>query len=307
MTPARLAALRAVGFNRLSFGVQDFDPDVQQAVHRIQSCDSVRVLMDAARALGYRSINADLIYGLPKQTPSSFARTLRQICELRPDRIALYAYAHLPTVFKPQRRIQAEDLPGPAERTRMLGAAIRAFLSDGYEYIGMDHFARADDSLAVAKRNGRLQRNFQGYSTHKDCDLIGLGASAISFVGSTYYQNAKALPDYCTAIRCGRLPVNRGVSLTNDDRIRRAAIMDLMCQGRIEFDAIEDTFGIDARSYFEGERQRLESFAASGLVTLDHDGVVVTEKGWYLIRAIAMVFDAYLPTHAQPGRFSRVV
>jgi oxygen-independent coproporphyrinogen-3 oxidase len=307
VTPARLAALRAVGFNRLSFGVQDFDPDVQQAVHRIQSYDSVRLLMDAARALGYRSINADLIYGLPKQTPSSFARTLRQICELRPDRIALYAYAHLPTVFKPQRRIEAEDLPGPAERTRMLGAAIRAFLSDGYEYIGMDHFARADDSLAVAKRSGRLQRNFQGYSTHKDCDLIGLGASAISLVGPTYYQNAKALPDYYTAIRCGQLPVNRGVSLTNDDLIRRAAIMDLMCQGRIEFDAIERTFGIDARSYFEGDRQRLEPFAASGLVKLDHDGVVVTEKGWYLIRAIAMVFDAYLPTHAQPGRFSRVV
>jgi oxygen-independent coproporphyrinogen-3 oxidase len=307
VTPQRLAALRVLGFNRLSFGVQDFDADVQRAVHRVQPFDSVRVLIEAARALGFGSINADLIYGLPKQTASSFERTLRQVCELKPERIALYAYAHLPTVFKPQRRILADDLPGPAERTRMLAAAIGAFLSDGYEYIGMDHFARADDALAIAKREGRLQRNFQGYSTHKDCDLIGLGASAISRVAGTYYQNAKALPEYDAAIGRGHLPVVRGVALTADDSVRRAAIMDLMCQGRLEFDALDDAFGIDARSYFDAELQRLRSFADAGLVTLDADGVVVSDKGWYVIRAIAMVFDAYLPASAQAGRFSRVV
>ena len=307
VTPARLAALRSLGFNRLSFGVQDFDADVQQAVHRIQSYESVHLLMTAARQLGFRSINADLIYGLPKQTPSSFARTLEQTCELKPDRIALYAYAHLPTVFKPQRRILAEDLPDPAQRTQMLSSAIEAFLSAGYEYIGMDHFARSDDSLAVAKREGRLQRNFQGYSTHKDCDLIGLGASSISRVGSTYYQNAKTLPDYYAAIRCDRLPVIRGASLTDDDLLRRSVIMELMCQGQLDFDAVRDAFGIDARSYFENELQRLSSFADFGLVELDGKGVSVTAKGWYLIRAIAMVFDAYLPAKTQPGRFSRVV
>jgi oxygen-independent coproporphyrinogen III oxidase len=189
----------------------------------------------------------------------------------------------------------------------MLSSAIEAFLADGYEYIGMDHFARADDSLAIAKRQGRLQRNFQGYSTHKDCDLIGLGASAISRVGSTYYQNAKALPDYYAAIRCGRLPVTRGLALSNDDLLRRAVIMDLMCQGRLAFDALGNEFGIDARQTFANELQRLRSFADAGLVVLDDNGVVVTDKGWYLVRAIAMVFDAHLSAGTQPGRFSRVV
>jgi oxygen-independent coproporphyrinogen-3 oxidase len=307
VTPARLEALRALGFNRLSFGIQDFDPDVQQAVHRIQPYESVRLLMDSARSLGFRSINADLIYGLPKQTPTSFAHTLEQIGQLRPDRIALYAYAHLPTRFKPQRRIQSEDLPGPAPRTQMLGAALRSFLSCGYEYIGMDHFALADDALAVAKREGRLQRNFQGYSTHKDCDLIGLGASAIGRVGSTYYQNAKALPDYYDAVRNGRLPVVRGISLTGDDVLRRSVIMDLMCQGRLDFRSVEDAHPIRVPQYFAKELQQLASLEKQGLVELDSDAVVVTPKGWYLVRAIAMVFDEYLQVEARPERFSRVV
>ena len=307
VTPERLHALRLLGFNRLSFGVQDFDPDVQQAVHRVQPYESVRLLMDCARNLGFTSINADLIYGLPKQTPASFARTLEQIGELRPDRIALYAYAHLPTRFKPQRRILAEDLPGPAQRTQMLGAAIRSFLSRSYEYIGMDHFAIADDALAAAKREGRLQRNFQGYSTHKDCDLIALGTSAIGRVGATYYQNAKTLPEYCDAVRNGRLPVVRGVSLTDDDVLRRRVIMDLMCQGRLDFKAVEGAFGIGMQRYFAKELQRLASLAEQGLVDLDATGVVVTPKGWYLVRAIAMVFDKYLQIEARPERFSRVL
>jgi oxygen-independent coproporphyrinogen-3 oxidase len=308
VTPERLHALRGLGFNRLSFGVQDFDPSVQQAVHRVQPYESVRLLMDCARSLGFTSINADLIYGLPKQTPASFARTLQQIGELRPDRIALYAYAHLPTRFKPQRRILADDLPGPAQRTQMLGAAIQSFLARGYEYIGMDHFALADDALAVAKREGRLQRNFQGYSTHKDCDLIALGASAIGRVGAAYYQNAKTLPEYYEAVRNGRLPVVRGIASTDDDLLRRSVIMDLMCQGRLEFKGIEDAHAIRVPQYFATELQKLAALAEQGLVEVHADAVLVTAKGWYLVRAIAMVFDKYLQTGARsPERFSRVV
>ena len=307
VTPERLHALRLLGFNRLSFGLQDFDPDVQQAVHRMQPYESVRLLMDCARSLGFTSINADLIYGLPKQTPASFARTLEQIGALRPDRIALYAYAHLPTRFKPQRRILADDLPGPGQRIQMLGAAIESFLSRGYAYIGMDHFALADDALAVAKREGRLQRNFQGYSTHKDCDLIALGASAIGRVGSAYYQNAKTLPEYYGAVRNGHLPVVRGVSLTADDTLRRSVIMDLMCQGRLDFKRVEAAFGIRVHEYFASELQRLTGLQQQALVELDAHSVIVTPKGWYLVRAIAMVFDKYLQAAPQPERFSRVV
>jgi oxygen-independent coproporphyrinogen III oxidase len=308
VTPERLHALRVLGFNRLSFGVQDFDPDVQQAVHRMQPYESVRVLMDCARSLGFKSINADLIYGLPKQTPASFARTLEQIGALRPDRIALYAYAHLPTRFKPQRRILADDLPGPAQRTQMLGAAIRSFLARGYEYIGMDHFALTDDALAVAKREGRLQRNFQGYSTHKDCDLIALGTSAIGRVGNIYYQNAKTLPEYYDSVRKGTLPVVRGLSLTDDDTLRRHVIMDLMCQGRLDFKSIEHAHAIRVPLYFANELQKLTALEAQELVDVGADAITVTPRGWYLVRAIAMVFDKYLQVEARPPeRFSRVV
>ncbi|HET9207616.1 MAG TPA: oxygen-independent coproporphyrinogen III oxidase, partial [Burkholderiaceae bacterium] len=307
VTPERLRALRSMGFNRLSFGVQDFDPDVQRAVHRLQPHETVRVLMDSARHLAFTSINADLIYGLPKQTPASFARTLEQMVQLRPDRIALYAYAHLPTRFKSQRRILAEDLPGAAQRTGMLGAAIASFLSHGYEYIGMDHFALTDDSLAVAKREGRLQRNFQGYSTHKDCDLIGLGASAIGRVDSTYYQNAKTLPEYYDAVRQGRLPVARGVSLTADDVLRRRVIMDLMCQGRLDFASVESAHAIRVTQYFARELQQLTALAREGLVELSSEAIVVTPKGWYLARVIAMVFDKYLQVQTRADRFSRVL
>jgi oxygen-independent coproporphyrinogen-3 oxidase len=281
---------------------------VQRAVHRVQPYDDVRGLMNSARALGFQSINADLIYGLPKQTPDSFARTLEQIGTLRPDRIALYAYAHLPTRFKPQRRIHADDLPSAGQLVQMLGSAIRGFLAQGYDYIGMDHFALADDSLAVAKREGRLQRNFQGYSTHRDCDLIGLGLSAIGRVGATYYQNAKALPDYYDAVRKGRLPVVRGVRLTHDDLLRREVIMDLMCQGRLDFAAIERAHGVRVAQYFAEEMRQLSQHAADGLLEIDPDAITVTPKGWYLVRAIAMVFDGHLRRDVRPPeRFSRVV
>ncbi|HEY6513245.1 MAG TPA: oxygen-independent coproporphyrinogen III oxidase [Burkholderiaceae bacterium] len=307
VTPARLAQLRAMGFNRISFGVQDFDPDVQQAVHRVQPFDSVRDLMHSARALGFRSINADLIYGLPRQTPQSFARTVQQIGELRPDRIALYAYAHLPERFKPQRRILAEELPGAAQRVAMLSGAIAGLLGRGYCYIGMDHFALPDDPLSVAKRLGCLHRNFQGYSTQPECDLVGLGVSSIGRVGATYYQNAKTLPEYYDSVRQGQLPVARGFALTRDDLLRRAVIMALMCQGWVEFEAIELAHLVRVRSHFAGELEQLVPFAEAGLVELDGGGIRVTPTGWYLVRAIAMVFDRHLQADRRRERFSRIV
>ena len=307
VTPLRLAHFRALGFNRLSFGVQDFDPDVQQAVHRVQSFESVRELMRAARALGYVSINADLIYGLPRQTPQSFARTVAQIGELRPDRIALYAYAHLPQRFKPQRRIVSAELPTATQRVAMLGDAIAGFLGRGYQYIGMDHFALPDDALAVAKREGRLHRNFQGYSTQPDCDLVGLGVSAIGKIGTCYMQNAKTLPEYYAALRQQQLPVQRGITLDDDDLLRRDVIMALMCQGRVQFDAIAAAHGVDMREHFAPELQRLQPMAEAGLVQLEPGAVQVTAAGWYVVRAVAMVFDRWLQGDAQRERFSRIL
>ncbi len=307
VTPERLAHLRALGFNRLSFGVQDFDPDVQQAVHRVQSFEMVQALMRSARALGYVSINADLIYGLPRQTPESFARTIRQIGALRPDRIALYAYAHLPERFKPQRRIAEADLPSATQRVAMLGDAIGGFLARGYRYIGMDHFALPDDALAVAKREGRLHRNFQGYSTQPDCDLVALGVSAIGRIGAAYYQNAKTLPEYLESLQQGRLPVVRGYALSTDDLVRRDIIMALMCQGRLDFRAIEQAHGLRFEQAFAAELASLRGLAAAGLLVLDADGATVTEAGWFLVRAIAMVFDRHLQAAQERARYSRVV
>ena len=307
VTPQRLAHLRRIGFNRLSFGVQDFDPDVQQAVHRMQSYERVGELMASARALGYASVNADLIYGLPKQTPASFARTLEQINALRPDRIALYAYAHLPERFKPQRRIADHALPGPAARVEMLGTAIASFLSHGYRYIGMDHFALPGDALAVARREGRLHRNFQGYSTQPDCDLIGLGVSSIGRIGPTYYQNAKTLAEYTGAVLEGRLPVVRGYALTPDDQLRRTVIMALMCQGWVAYESVEAAHGVDFERCFAPELAELQVFSDAGLVELEPHGIRVTPSGWYLVRAIAMVFDRHLRSDRPVERFSRVI
>jgi oxygen-independent coproporphyrinogen-3 oxidase len=306
-SPERLQRLWAMGFNRLSFGVQDFDLDVQKAVHRVQSFESVRDLMVAARAIGFESINADLIYGLPKQTPESFQRTISQVAELRPDRIALYAYAHLPQRFKPQRRIIIEQLPPPDHRVQMLGNAIAGFIGHGYTYIGMDHFALPDDSLAAAKRQGRLHRNFQGYSTQPDCDLIALGVSAIGRMGATYSQNAKTLEEYYDAVRQGQFPIVRGLALTRDDLVRRAVVMALMCQGRVEFESIELAHLIRMRDYFKAELDDLNELQDLGLVTLSPDAVHVTATGWYFVRAVAMVFDRHLRADQVRERFSRII
>jgi oxygen-independent coproporphyrinogen-3 oxidase len=230
-----------------------------------------------------------------------------QIGELRPDRIALYAYAHLPQRFKPQRRILSHDLPSASQRVSMLGGAIAGFLSRGYSYIGMDHFALPDDPLAVAKRQGRLHRNFQGYSTQPDCDLIGLGVSAIGKVGATYYQNAKTLPEYYDALQGGQLPVQRGIALTRDDLLRRAVIMALMCQGRVEFEDIELAHLIRMREYFAPELERLKPMAEAGLVELEPGAIQVTATGWYIVRAVAMIFDRALQTDQQRERFSRII
>jgi oxygen-independent coproporphyrinogen-3 oxidase len=307
VTPDRLARFRTLGFNRLSFGVQDFDPEVQKAVHRVQSFEMVQGLMQSARELGYVSINADLIYGLPKQTPESFARTVQQMGELRPDRIALYAYAHLPERFKPQRRIAEADLPGAAQRIAMLGDAIIGFLARDYCYIGMDHFALPNDALAVAKREGRLHRNFQGYSTQPDCDLVALGVSAIGRVGTAYYQNAKTLPEYYESLSRRQLPVVRGYALTADDALRREVIMALMCQGRVEIAAIERAHGVSMKDYFAPELAVMRDMATSGLVALEDGALQVTASGWFLVRAIAMVFDRHLQQSKEQRRFSRVV
>jgi len=301
----RLASLAALGFNRLSFGVQDFDPEVQKAVHRIQPAHQVFGLMADARALGFKSINADLIYGLPRQNDASFERTMAQVCELRPDRIALYAYAHLPERFKPQRRIAAEELPDAAARVRMLSSAIATLSDAGYVYIGMDHFALPDDPLAVAKRQGRLQRDFQGYSTQPEGDLVALGVSAIGRIGATYSQNAKTLDSYYDLLDQGRLPVVRGLALSRDDVLRRAVIMAVMCRGRVVFDAIDEAHRIDFRHYFAAEFAALGPLAAQGLVRVSDHDIEVTAQGWFVVRAIAMVFDRYCRENRT--RFSRVV
>jgi len=306
-TPERLRHLAGLGFNRISFGVQDFDPEVQKAVHRIQPYEMVRDLVAEARALRFESINTDLIYGLPMQTPESFARTVAQIGELRPDRIALYSYAHLPQRFKPQRRIHSTDLPAPERRIRMLQSAIAGFLAHGYVYIGMDHFALPGDALAVAKRQGRLHRNFQGYSTQPDCDLIGLGVSSIGRVGATYSQNAKTLQEYHDALAQGEFPIVRGLALTRDDLVRRAIIMALMCQGRVEFESIELAHLVRMREAFAPELERLASLQEMGLVEVDDHSIQVTGLGWYFVRAVAMVFDKNLQADQVRERFSRII
>ena len=304
---ARLDTLAELGFNRLSFGVQDFDPAVQKAVHRVQPAEQVFALIDAARKRGFDSINIDLIYGLPRQTPESFARTLEQVNQLRPDRIALYAYAHLPERFKPQRRIDAQTLPNAAAKVAMLSRSLVSFLSAGYVYVGMDHFALPDDALAIAKRQGRLHRNFQGYSTQPDCDMIGLGVSSIGRVGATYSQNAKTLEDYCDLIDQGRLPVVRGLALSRDDLVRRAVIMSLMCQGQVLFESIDLAYLVDCRNYFTRELEDLQSLVEQGLVTVDDTGIQVTAQGWFFVRAVAMVFDRYLQTDRTRARFSKII
>jgi oxygen-independent coproporphyrinogen-3 oxidase len=259
----RVHSLRAQGFNRISLGVQDFDPDVQKAVNRIQPEAETRAVIDAARDAGFRSISIDLIYGLPKQTMTSMEQTLDKVIAANPDRIALYNYAHLPHLFKPQRRIHEEDLPTPAVKLTCWRCASAACARPAI-YIGMDHFAKPDDELAVAQRQGRLQRNFQGYSTRAESELISCGVSAISAVGATYSQNEKTLEGYYEKLDEGRLPVARGIKLENDDLLRRILIQKLMCNFELSIGSIEQGFPIRFREYFATELEKLKAFEQDG-------------------------------------------
>jgi oxygen-independent coproporphyrinogen-3 oxidase len=304
---ARLRALRALGFNRLSFGVQDFEPEVQVAVHRVQSTEQVFALSRSARELGFASVNVDLIYGLPKQTEASFQRTLETLSALRPDRVAVYGYAHLPQRFKPQRRIHAPELPSAHDKLAMMRSAIQVLTEQGYVYIGMDHFALPDDALAVAQRRGMLHRNFMGYTTQPDCDMLGLGVSAIGRMGPCYAQNHRTLDEYCDAVRAGRLPIHRGCELSRDDMLRRSTIMSIMCSGEVSFAALENSYLVDPKLAFNEELGRLREFQDMGLVRVDAEGIAITPQGRFFVRPIAMVFDRYLRSALQRGAYSRVL
>jgi oxygen-independent coproporphyrinogen III oxidase len=305
--PGLMAFLADLGFNRVSIGVQDFDPAVQKAVHRIQPEELTRRAVEEARAAGFRSINFDLIYGLPKQTLAGFNRTLDQVVALGPDRIALYAYAHLPKVFLPQRRIAEADLPSPETKLQILTLAIGRLAREGYLYIGMDHFARADDELAIAQAQGRLQRNFQGYSTHAESDILGLGVSAIGRVGPVYYQNAKEILQYQASLDAGRLPVARGLELTQDDLVRRAVIQSLACHFRVSLESIELAYLVDFRRYFRDELAALRRLEQEGLVEIQPDWIVVTAKGRLLVRVVCMQFDRYLRERQARASYSKVI
>jgi oxygen-independent coproporphyrinogen III oxidase len=302
-----LQMLAALGFNRISLGVQDFDDNVQRAVNRVQPEATVARVYEAARNLPFRSINFDLIYGLPLQTASSFSATLDRVIDMRPDRLAVYGYAHMPRMFKAQRQMRNEDLPNATERLSLLQLAVNKLSEAGYEYIGMDHFALTDDSLALARRNGTLHRSFQGYTTHANRDLVSFGVSAIGQVGDLYVQNQKLLPDYHAAIANGGLPSSRGKTMSRDDRIRRDVINEIMCHGFVDVPAVEARNAIAFDNYFEKEWERLQLLQADGLIELDRKHIALTSVGRLLMRTVAMVFDAYLDVESQPAPMSRVI
>jgi oxygen-independent coproporphyrinogen-3 oxidase len=305
--PGTLDSLARLGFNRLSMGVQDFDPEVQRAVHRVQSEEETRRAIEEARASGFRSISVDLIYGLPRQTLDSFDRTLDRVLSLDPDRIAIYGYAHLPALFKPQRRIVEADLPSGESKLQILTLAIGRLTRAGYVHIGMDHFAKPSDDLAVAQRQGWLQRNFQGYSTCPESDIVGIGVSSIGRIGPAYSQNLKRLDDYTAALDAGRLPVARGMELSPDDLLRRAVIQALICQFTLSIESIELAYLVDFRKYFAAELEDLKPLADEGLVELSPEWIVVTPKGRLLVRAVCMVFDRYLRESRARGRYSKLI
>ena len=309
VTPADVAELGRIGFNRASLGVQDFDPEVQKAVNRIQSVEQTLAIIQACRDSGFQSVNVDLIYGLPKQTREGFGRTLDTVVQARPDRIAVYSYAHLPHMFKAQRQIEAADLPSPEDKLALLELAIDKLDAAGYQYIGMDHFALPDDELAQAQQRGGLHRNFMGYTTHSDSDLVGLGVSAISHIGDSFSQNPRDLPSWQGAIDEGRLPVFRGMRLSEDDQLRADLIQQLMCQGEVPVTALERRYGIVFETYFADALEKLKPLEADGLVRREPGRIRVTSQGRLLLRNIAMCFDRYLPPPTQDNvtRFSRAI
>ena len=304
---AYIEGLAKLGWNRMSLGVQDFDTEVQKAVHRLQSEAQTLEVIEAGKRFGFQGINIDLMYGLPKQTLVSFENTLERVVAAGPNRVAVYNYAHIPTLFKPQRRIREADLPSPDTRLKLLTLAIRRLTAAGYQYIGMDHFAKTDDGLAVAQRQGRLHRNFQGYSTHADSDLLALGVSAIGNIGPTYSQNHRTIEEYYNCIDRGELPIMRGLELSADDLLRRAVIGTLMCHFALNKQSLAISYLIDFDKYFESELGELREFEQLGMVELDEREIRITAKGRLLVRNISMVFDRYLRQDIERRRYSRVI
>ncbi len=308
--PGDFPQLARFGINRVSLGVQDFDTEVQLAVNRVQSAAQTLEAIEACRAAGIDSINIDLMYGLPRQTTASFKRTLETVVAVRPTRLAVYGYAHMPQIFKPQRRIHADELPDPQTRVRLLAMAIDMLTAAGYRYIGMDHFALPGDELVRAQESGTLHRNFMGYTTHAGCDLLGFGVSSISHIGNTYSQNPRDLEAWESAIDAGRLPVWRGLELDADDVLRADVIGRIMCQGELDITAIESRYAIDFRTYFAAAREQLSQLECDGLVWSCSTRLVATGQGRYLLRVIAACFDRYLGPQSRrepAGAYSKVV
>ncbi len=303
----RIQELWDLGFNRLSLGIQDFNEDVQKSVNRAQSPAEVQALVDSARTAGFGSISFDLIYGLPHQTVESFDATLDIVVAMKPDRLAVYNYAHLPQRFKGQRMINADDIPAPEVKLDLLHHTIDKLCGEGYIYIGMDHFALPDDELVLAREDGTLQRNFQGYSTHRQCDLIALGVSGIGGIGNMFAQNAVTTMEYEQIIERGELPIKKGLLVDDDDLVRAAVIQDLMCYDSLDFDAFGERHGIDFRGYFAKEVEQLDVLEEDGLIELSDKGISITPKGRLLLRNIAMTFDRYINLAENDSRFSKAI
>lgn len=306
MTVDTIPVLREIGFNRISMGVQDFDPEVQKAVNRFNSVEEVGALMDAIHHEGFHSVSMDLIYGLPKQTLATLKRTLEQTIELNPDRLSLFNYAHMPQLFKVQKQIVESQLPEPQVKLQMLEYAISRLTEAGYIYIGMDHFAKPEDELAIAQQQGKLQRNFQGYATHGGCDMVAMGVSSISAIDNVYAQNYKDIEHYQAAIDSGVLAVTKGFTLNADDILRKTVINKLICHFKLSFKDIEDDFDITFADYFAESLQHLKPLAEDDLISLDADGITVKDGGRLLIRSICMMFDAYLKPNSEI-RYSRII
>ena len=302
-----MATLRDLGFTRISIGVQDLDPVVQKAVNRTQSEEQIQSVLDAAHTMAFKSVHMDLIYGLPHQTLDSFLNTVDKVIAMQPDRLSLFNYAHLPHRFMPQRRINDSDLPAASVKLQTLQQATRKLLDSGYVYIGMDHFALPDDELAIAQEDGTLHRNFQGYTTHSQCDLIGMGVSSISKVGSTYAQNHTNMTEYQSALDQNLLPIQRGLKMTRDDQIRQSVINELICHFKVEPKNIEQHYGIDFPSYFLSELINLKPLEQDGLINITPELLEVTRAGKLLIRNICMVFDHYYQQQKNTKYFSKVI
>lgn len=307
VTIETIQLLREQGFNRFSLGVQDIDERVQRAVNRIQSTEQTLEIIQTCRAQQAKSISIDLIYGLPLQTLAGFSQTLDTVIDWSPDRISLFNYAHLPTLFMPQRRIKTEELPSSEEKLQILQHAVQQLTAAGYVYIGMDHFAKPTDELALAQEHGTLHRNFQGYTTHADCDLVAMGVSAISNVANCYSQNEKTTEAYYAALDAGHLPVTRGLTLNEDDLILRYIIQQLTCQFEVDLNTAEHEFQIDAKTYFKTELEQLAPMQADHLLEITGSKITVTPRGRFLVRNICMAFDASLKQASMTQRFSKVI